>query len=65
MRTQSRRSSGKKKMVDLPHLNLRLTVGVDLSGVEEVATYATISLLNFVDNLRGRYHGQRPFGCTP
>lgn len=35
--------------VSLPHLNLRLAVGIDLSSVEEVATYVAISLLNSLE----------------
>jgi hypothetical protein len=54
-----------EEIVDLPHLNLRLAIGVDLSSVEEVATYVTISLPDSVNALGGRYHGQRPFECTP
>jgi hypothetical protein len=54
-----------EEIVYLPHFDLRLAIGVDLSSVEEVATYVTISQPDSVDALGGRYHGQKPFGCTP
>jgi len=40
-------------IIGLPHLDLRLAIGVDLSSVEEVAAYVTISLLNSIGNLGG------------
>jgi hypothetical protein len=37
-----------EEIIGLPHLDLRLTIGVDFSSVEEVATCVEISLLGFV-----------------
>jgi hypothetical protein len=59
------RKHQQEDIIGLPHLNLRLTIGVDLSSVEEVATYITVSLLSFMRSFGGQYRDRRPSGCTP
>ena len=40
-------------IIGLPHLDLRLAIGVDLSSVEEVAAFVMIRLLDLLENLGG------------
>jgi len=43
----------RQDIIDLPHLDLRLAIGVDLSSVEEVAAFVMIRLLDLLENLGG------------